>query len=244
VAIRPITDFIDDLSVWYLRRSRERFKDNNLDKADALGVLRYVLQQTALILAPIMPFLAEIIYQEVKEKNALESVHLCEWPKVNKKLIKKDLEVEMAQARKIASSALAERVLKGIKVKQPLRELRIGPEIRITNLSNTMMIIEDEVNVKNIIQDNTLSGLVELDTNITEELKEEGYLRELIREVQSLRKEQNLVPQDRILVEIVAPDSETKIIEKNKENLLKEFRANEILIRAQEVGRSIKINRV
>jgi len=253
VAIRPITDFIDDFSVWYLRRSRERFKDENIiDKKDALATLRYILEKTALVLAPIMPFFAENIYQAVRTEKMLESVHLCNWPKVVSKKINKNLEGKMTEIRNVVNLALAERMAKGIKVKQPLALLRIKKQ-ELRNMSDDLLgLIRDEINVKKVVfsaQGGPASGWddtkeVELDTNITEELKEEGYLRELVREAQGQRKELGLIPQDRIIVEMFAPEVEKKIIDKNKTFLLKEFRADSINVQAKEEQRAIKISQV
>jgi len=238
---RLIKDFIEELSLWYVRRSRNRFKENSADKKQAEEVLRHVLLEFSKSIAPILPFTSEFVFNKIGEK---ESVHLAEFPRANKKLIDKNLEKEMSQAREIVNLALAERMAKGIKVKQPLSTLKVGPVFKIANLSSTMTVIKDEINVKEIVQDNNISGEVELDTNLTEELKAEGFIRELIREVQAQRKEQNLIPQDRIIVDIFAPVTEKTIIEKNKEFLLKELRANEISIKNQEEEkRLIKITR-
>ena len=227
--------------MWYVRRSRNRFKENSADKKQAEEVLRHVLLEFSKSIAPILPFTSEFVFNKIGEK---ESVHLAEFPRANKKLIDKNLEKEMSQAREIVNLALAERMAKGIKVKQPLSTLKVGPVFKIANLSSTMTVIKDEINVKEIVQDNNISGEVELDTNLTEELKAEGFIRELIREVQAQRKEQNLIPQDRIIVDIFAPVTEKTIIEKNKEFLLKELRANEISIKNQEEEkRLIKITR-
>jgi len=245
LATRPLTDFIDDFSVWYLRRSRDRFKEEGDEKKDALCTLRYVLEILSKIMAPAMPFSAEDIYLSVKANEMPESVHLCGWPKVDKKLIDKDLEEKMDEVRKIVNLALAERIAKGIKVKQPLASLKI----RISNSefrknSELLELIKDEVNVKEIIFDEKIPGEVELDTNITEELEEEGMIREIIRAVQAERKNQNLVPQDKITVELFVSDLKKIIIEKNKEFLLKEFRATEIFVREPEAGFEIKIKKL
>ena len=95
-------------------------------------------------------------------------------------------------------------------------------------------LIKDEVNVKEIIFTDKIGKEVELDANITEELREEGILREVIRAVQAERKAQKLIPQDKISVRILAPEKEKLIIEKNKEFLLKEFRTTDILVKSGE----------
>jgi isoleucyl-tRNA synthetase len=165
-----------------------------------------------------------------------ESVHLCDWPKSDKKKIGKDLEEKMDEVRMIVNLALAERITKAIKVKQPLTSLKIkNTKSKIKNESELMELIRDEVNVKEVIFDGAIEKEVELDVNITEELMEEGILRDIVRQIQEVRKEMKLIPQDKVsLVKITAPHKEKLIIEKNKMFLLKEFRAVEIV--AEEQG--------
>ena len=247
--------FINDLSLWYLRRSRDRFHQEGQDKKEAIDTLYYVLIELIKLMAPVMPFFTEEIYQGLRQDSMPESVHLCLWPQVDKKKIDKGLEEKMDKVRKIVSLALAERMAKTIKVRQPLALLKIHPvirqgapsndgaKLRIQDSDELLQLIKDEVNVKEIIFDEKITGEVELDTNLTEELKEEGTIREIIRAVQAQRKEQNLVPQDKVsLVEIVAPKKEKLIIEKNTEFLLKEFRAVEISVKEQiDIEEKIKI---
>lgn len=239
LATRPITDFIDDFSVWYLRRSRDRFKEEAQDKTNALATMRFVLQNFALVIAPAMPFFAEYVFFAVKENDSQESVHLCAWPKVNKKIVDNDLEEKMDEVRKIVNLALAERVVKAIKVRQPLALLKIkNTKSKIKDKEEFLDLIKDEVNVKEITFSGNIVGEVELDTNLTEELKEEGIIREIIRFVQGKRKDQNLVPTDKISVKIFATEKEKLIIEKNNTLLLKEFRATEIMV---ELALELKI---
>lgn len=223
---RLIKDFIEDLSLWYVRRSRERYKEDGEDKNMASATLKSVLSDFSKAIAPVLPFTSEFVFGKIGGKN---SVHLEDWPQQNRKLIDVKLEKEMQQNREIVSMALAQRISSGMKVKQPLQQLRI-PESKkmiMTDISGSMKIISDEVNVKETVFDANISK-EELDVNLTEELKEEGILREIIRGVQAERKAQKLVPQDKISVRISAPKKEKLIIEKNKELLLKEFRAFEI----------------
>jgi len=233
VAVRPITNFIDDFSVWYLRRSRERFKEEGPkgypDKSDALATLRYVLNQTALVLAPVMPFFAEIIYQDVKDAKAPESVHLCSWPKVDKKKINKGLEDKMDWTRNVVNLALSERIVKGIKVKQVLSSLKVkNDKLGIRDDKNVLELIKDEVNIKEVIFDEKINGEVELDINITDELKEEGLVREIIRFVQGARKEAGLKPSDEVAVCFSGSEFIIKILLKNKQAVQKEIKARKI----------------
>ncbi|MDP3882750.1 MAG: isoleucine--tRNA ligase [Candidatus Staskawiczbacteria bacterium] len=240
LATRPLTDFIDDLSVWYLRRSRERFKEENNDKKDALGTLRYVLLNTAFLMAPTMPFFAEYLFEGVREKSNEESVHLMGWPKYNKKLIDKQLEEDMAEVRNIVNLALAERVANNLKVRQPLTSLKVKSK-KLKVLSEELMdLVKDEVNVKEILFIDKIEKEVELDTNLTEELKEEGILREIIRFVQGARKDADLKPFDNIIAYFTAEEPLVSIINKYKENLLKEITAQEIKL---EEGQDINFKK-
>jgi isoleucyl-tRNA synthetase len=239
---RLIKDFIEELSLWYVRRSRDRFKEEGKDKKDAEIVLRTVLLNFSKAVASILPFTAEFVYEKIGKNEV--SVHLEDWPEQNKKLINKDLEEKMDEVRKVVSLALAERILKGIKVRQPLASLKIrNSKSEIRNENDLLELVKDEVNVKEIIFDGKIVNEVELDTNMTEELEEEGILREIIRSVQGARKEQKLVPQDKISVWLSVPEKEKSIIEKNKEFLLKELRAKEIFAEKNET-RSVKIKKV
>ncbi len=229
IAVRPIIDFIDDFSAWYLRRSRERFKEDDNDKKDALATLRYVLHVTSKIIAPCMPFFAEYIFQKTRDPKNRESVHLEDWPSLMKSDV--DLIIEMSEAREIVNLALAERSNVGIKVKQPLALLRVkNINSKIKNNKELLEVIKAETNIKNVIFDATIVNEVELDINITPELEEEWLIREIVRAVQEERKEQKLIPQDKISVKLVVPQKEKLIIEKNRGLLLKEFRATEIFV--------------
>ena len=127
------------------------------------------------------------------------------WPNLNKKLIDKNLLDSMAEVRKIASLALEARAKAGIKVRQPLQQLRIkdlGLRIKSEEL---LGILKDEINVKEIIFDSKIKDELELDTKITPELKAEGQLRELMRIVQDLRKEAGYTPKDKIYLWLELP---------------------------------------
>ncbi len=192
-ATRPIADFIDDLSVWYLRRSRERLKgEDEADKTLALATLRYTLRTLALIMAPAMPFYAEYLYRAVRDESEAESVHLGAWPEAG--AVDTELLLEMGRVREYVTLALEARTKSSIKVRQPLAALSLDSEIA----PSFALIIADEVNVKSV---NYLAGQTErvvLDVQITPELKQEGAIREFIRGVQDLRKGAGLMPHDRI----------------------------------------------
>ena len=226
---RTIKDFIEELSLWYLRRSRERFKEENIDKNQAGYILRFVLLEFSKAIAPILPFTSEYVFGKVKGPGNAESVHLEEWPVYDKKQIDKDLEEKMNETRKITSLALAERIIKGIKVKQPLASLKIKNKKSIIKNNNELLnLIKNEVNVKEIIFDDEIENEIELDINITEELRQEGQVREIIRHLQEMRKSLGLKPANKISIFIYGQAPLNKIFENNKDFILKESRGGNI----------------
>jgi isoleucyl-tRNA synthetase len=227
-ATRPFADFIDDLSTWYLRRSRDRFKgDDENDKVAALDTTHFVLVELAKLLAPFMPFIAEEIY--IKLDGGKESVHLESWPDQGKVDI--DLLGNMKVVREIASLGLEARSKAKINVRQPLSKLKIKNEkLKVQDVA-LVDLIKEEVNVKGILFDANLLMDVELDTYITPELEEEGELRDLIRAIQDRRKERGLTIQDRPTLKIFAEDKETQsFIQKNRRQLLKAVLLKDIQI--------------
>jgi len=211
-AVRPLEPFINDLSTWYLRRSRQRIKDK--DKK-AIQTLKYVLIELSKLMAPVMPFVSDHVFKEVTEK---ESVHLEDWPK-QENLINKELEEKMLKVKEVCSLALQKRTDAGIKVRQPLLSLKI-PKYKLED--ELLELIKDEVNVKNIVLE--LKQGVELDLKITKELEQEGIVREFIRKVQDERKKQGLTPNDKINLYY-----NEEIIEKNKEQVLKAVIADKLI---------------
>jgi isoleucyl-tRNA synthetase len=235
-AARKIEKFVlEDLSLWYIRRSRKRFQKPKDEKElkEASGTLKFVLLNLSKILAPFLPFLSEFIYQKIQTScfghltsnvENLPSVHLKNWPKINKKLINKKLEKKMETVREIVSLVLAQRQKAKIKVRQPLRELQITKS-DLKKEEELLELIKEEVNVKRI----SFGPEFKLDTEITPELKEEGILREIIRHIQEMRKEAKLKPKDRILVGYFGEEEFLKIFEKNKEKILKEARILDLI---------------
>jgi isoleucyl-tRNA synthetase len=188
-ATRPLAPFIDDLSVWYLRRSRDRFKEDGEDKKAALATLRYVLHTLSKLMAPSMPFFAEHVFQAVREGEDEESVHLAVWPEQPPVVFDAaDVLTKMFTTRFLVSQALEARDSAKIKVRQPLSKLTIPAMMQVPEAFQAL--IRDEVNVKTVEFGDTLH----LDTTISDELKEEGIVRDTIREIQAYRKEQNLKP--------------------------------------------------
>jgi isoleucyl-tRNA synthetase len=190
---RAIRDFIGDLSQWYLRRSRDRFKsENEVERREAVATLRYVLGELAKVMAPFTPFLAEQIFRVVKNSSDPESVHLCEWPPL-RQIDEKILE-EMTKTRETVSVGLELRAKAGIKIRQPLAVFTIAENLTPEFLE----LIKDELNVEEV----KVGGALSLDTNLTPELKEKGEVRDLIREIQDWRKKQNLKPGEKVSVPV------------------------------------------
>ena len=228
-ANRPIADFIDDVSVWYLRRSRERLKnDDESDKVLALGTLRYVLRELAKVMAPAMPFYAEYLYRAVRDENEAESVHLTAWPQGGE--VHTDLIEKMKEVRMFVTAGLEARTKANIKVRQPLSELFI----RTTMLPDMELLdlIKDELNVKEVSLDGVgedNSPRIKLITELTSELIAEGAVREVMRAVQDMRKDAGLQPSDRIVLTIDTNESGQNAITTHQEILLKTVGATEIV---------------
>ena len=219
LASRPLALFIEDLSVWYLRRSRDRFKQNSSqDSSAARATLRFVLREFSKLMAPIMPFYADYLYLKVKEENDPISVHLCTWPSVGVK----DMDVidKMGSVREIVSKALELRSAAGIKVRQPLAKVTIRGGM-LHGGDEYKKLIEDEVNVKEVIAKEKGEG-IELDTKLTPELKEEGMYRDLLRSMQEFRKESGLSVADRPNIQIATTTEGKAFIERNRKVLMQE----------------------
>jgi isoleucyl-tRNA synthetase len=248
-ATRPIGEFVDDLSTWYIRRSRERFRNENKDKKEAMTTTRFVLTEFSKIIAPFAPFMAEAVYQNVKcqmsNVKCRESVHLEEWPTVQKSKAcpvpkrsfwcgvqsqkSKVLLEAMTEVRKICSLGLEARQKAGIKVRQPIASLKIkNQKSKIKDNEELLNLIKDEVNVKEIVFDAKIKNEVELDTVITAELKAEGDLRELARLIQDLRKNAGLTPKDKISLYLRAPKEIEHIVAKFLKDFQKKIGAKTI----------------
>jgi isoleucyl-tRNA synthetase len=226
-ATRAIQEYVDDLSTWYLRRSRKR-KD-----AGFFRTMQASLLTTSRVLAPFMPFLAEAIYLELAPADGAGSVHLESWPKVKFSLKEKErgeLMDSMTEVRRLASLGLAARVEAKIKVRQPLASMKIG-----VNLGEEFnKILAEEVNVKKIIFVAKQKD-VALDTVITPALREEGLLREVARMFQELRQKAGLEPKDKIVAMMELP-ADAKNAVKNNEATFK----TDVGAAAVEYGRSDK----
>jgi isoleucyl-tRNA synthetase len=224
--------FVDDLSTWYLRRSRDRFKsDDAADRAAAVATTGWTLLQLSKLIAPFMPFLADDVYSRLNVENKKESVHLETWPPMG--IAPSTILEDMEAARKIVTVALELRAKAGIKVRQPLAQLET-PKL----WNELKFIVADEVNGKAIIE----GAEVKLDTTITPELKEEGQMRDLIRHVQELRKTSGLVPDDQITLFAAGDEPLCILLKKHEAEFVKTTNVVNLVFKAHEGGVEIKID--
>ncbi|MBI5732465.1 class I tRNA ligase family protein [Candidatus Jorgensenbacteria bacterium] len=221
-AARVIEEFVGDLSRWYIRRSRRRFQKptSQKDYLDASQTLGHVLYNVSKLLAPFTPFFAETIHLSLFK----DSVHIGDWPRADKKLIKKDGLDAMSLVRHIASLALGKRSEAGIKVRQPLLKLIVKDE-KLKDYGDLLDILKDEVNVKEVVFDRGLVDEIKLDTNVTHDLKEEGWLREFVRVVQDLRQDAKLEPKDTIVLMVEVGDELHHVFTKHEAVLKREVNA-------------------
>ncbi len=211
---RDLRDFVDDLSTWYVRRSRERLKEGD---ASAKQTLYSVLKDLSKLLAPFAPFMSEELYQKLKHESDAESVHLNVWPvvRIHKSVESDSVLDSMKEVRRLVSLALEARSKANLKIRQPLATLTVRSELS----EDFLEIVADEINVKQILVDNSLGTDLVLDTTLTPELIEEGEMREIVRSIQELRKEKNLKPSD--ILEYDVPERERKYFEKYGDEIKK-----------------------
>jgi len=220
-AVRPISDFIENLSLVYVKFNRDRF--NNKDK-NAIETLRKILEKLSKLIAPFMPFVAEGIWQGLNKKNFknADSVHLKSWPKVDLKKIDKKLEEHIEKIKEIISNGLAERDKEHIGLKWPLAKADIYV-INPKTIKNYEKIIKEQLNVKKIIfheADRKLESYnirVDLDIDLTPTLEAEGYAREMSRQVQAFRKKLGLKKENKIELFIFVEKDFKEVLNKQKD---------------------------
>ena len=214
-ATKPILPFLDDASNWYVRRSRRRFwkSEDDSDKNDAYRTLHYVLVRLSYMLAPFTPFLAEELYHNLTGDN--ESIHLKDWLPAGE--IDNSMLRDMNALRTAVNDGLSKRASEGIKVRQPLASVKLINTIsQDTSAEVAQFLIDiakDELNVKSVeivtdSESESVQPSVVYDLTITPELKREGLMREIVRHVQSARKQAGLQIDDRIVLSISSDDSE------------------------------------
>ena len=310
-AAKALQSFVDDMSNWYVRRSRERFwaKGMEQDKINAYMTLYTALVEICKTAAPMIPFMTEDIYQNLVrsiDANAPESIHLCDFPKVNEAHIDKELEENMDRVLKLVVMGRACRNTANIKNRQPIGQMYVKADFELSEFFDA--IVADELNVKNVIftqevRDftsysfkpqlktvgpkygkllggikNVLSGLdgnaamdelnangclrfevngeevvlnredllidtaqmegyvseddngitVVLDTNLSEELLEEGFVREIISKVQTMRKEADFEVMDKIVITYEGSEKAETVFAKNADEIGAETLALEV----------------
>ena len=199
LSIETLKDFIQDFSLWYIRRSRQRVgptADNKSDENSFYNTCYFVLTNFLKILAPIAPFISEEMYKNLTKE---ESVHLAFWPKTENKEIDVDLINNMNLVREIVEKIHSERKKQNIPVRQPLNNVDVT--VLKTDIPESLLnLLKEEVNIKNISFEKGKEIKVLLDTKLTSDLIEESKARDLIRKIQSERKSQNLTLNDEIIV--------------------------------------------
>ena len=184
-ACRAIQPFIDDLSLWYVRRNRERIKRGDKSGEAAFLTLSYVLVELSKLIAPVTPFIADHVYKTIN--NRKESVHLEDWPKPKKKFINPALESQMRELRDFVTLGLAQRKVSNIKVRQPLAGVTLKKSEKFEPELEKLILAE--LNVKSVDYNPAQEEELALDKRITLELLKESYAREVMRQIQDMRKE-------------------------------------------------------
>jgi isoleucyl-tRNA synthetase len=251
-AARSFVPFVDDLSNWYVRRSRDRFQHGASEEEcdTAFATLHTVLVKVITLLAPFMPFVTEEMYKNLVGK---ESVHLENLVKTehlssdDEKLL-----TDMASVREIVSEGLAIRAKAGVKVRQPLSRLMVVGHAIDEKLAT---MVCEEVNVRSLDFIESISvgeGIVAsseearvrvaLDTRLTPELKREGLAREIIRRGQVLRREAGYALDDRItLVCATGGEELTQVLTEHREFILDALQADEVVEQADSEDAAVDV---
>ena len=245
-ATRTIELFVEDLSKWYVRRSRRRFWKaadvSDADKRSAYDTLYTALETLARLIAPFMPFLAERLHRNLSGHDTgtaaagvPDSVHLTDYPEAEAGWRDAALVEEMARLRRLVEDGLGDREVAGLGVRQPLREATVHGRRLSSELE---AIFADELNVKAVSYtahgDDQHEG-VTLDTVITDDLRLEGLVRHVSRKVNDLRKQAGLALDDRIRLWVEADGDLRRAIETHRDHLMAEVLATELAFGRAEV---------
>lgn len=219
-ASRPLMDFMDELSNWYVRRSRRRFtSEAAADRLAAYHTLYHVLVTFTKLMAPFMPFIADEIFKNLTDKK---SVHLERFPEADSDKIDNELSKQMEAAREVVTLGLAVRAQNRMKVRMPLRTLSVQKAGAGELRDELIDILKDELNVKEVevidaVMEREGWGIspegsirVALDLNLTEELELEGAAREVIRQIQAMRKNAKYERDDIVSVKYSVSEGEVK----------------------------------
>ncbi|GIW68556.1 MAG: hypothetical protein KatS3mg100_050 [Candidatus Parcubacteria bacterium] len=234
-AAREVLSYAEDLSRWYVRRSRNRMRGLAGDEAHqtASRALRDALHTFARIVAPFAPFLAEHIFVAVRSANDPDSVHLTEWPRV----APPDTTIleRMEAARAIVSEALRQRDQAGIRVRQPLAKIVLSEDpMGIATDEALAREVREEVNVLALEVDPNASDAVVLDTTITDELRAMGWVREAQRLIQEARKKAGMTPKEEANVVLAAAPQALSALAARRDDLAQAVRARELSITQDE----------
>ncbi len=236
-AARAIEEFlINDFSQWYLQLSRRRLQRprSRAEKEEVTRTTGEVLFTLCVLTAPFAPFFAEVMYQRLRKKMGLKdaSVHLAAWPKQESRSKNQELKVlkDMDMIRAAVAEGLRLRAEAGIKVRQPLR--RFSTVLPKTHARAAEQILRERLNVKEVVCGAKKSAL---DTTITPELREEGIVREVIRNIQEMRRDLGLTPRTEIRVQGVGPAALTVLLIREKREILKEAGAREVTAGGKKV---------
>lgn len=198
-ASRSMMAFVDELSTWYLRRSRDRLRDAD-EHPEAVAVFGYSLVVLAQLFAPFAPFFSEWVFHQLVD--ASKSIHHTDWPVADAAAMHPQLEQRMQSVRAAVEKVHAARSEAGIKVRQPLASVTVYATTTEPK-ENLLEVLKDEVNVKEVTWNAVeTEESVELDTALTPALKAEGEAREVMRQIQKLRKQAGLSLEDTATVQV------------------------------------------
>lgn len=246
-ASRDIEEYAKDLSQWYIRRSRNRFKNGDLN---AIGTLHFALMTLSKLLAPFLPFLSEEIYQNTVVNLGLdskESVHLEDFPIVGEKDFDRKVLQDMDMARNIASNGLKIREKVKMNLRQPLC-------MAFVNVKDEELreVIREEINVKEIFYSSELKSgeginsegegetSVSIDCNLTSELRNEALVNEFLRKYRDLRKKKGLKVGDLITLYLIIEDKKTKdVLQEYVNSNFSDFNAKKIILDEKSVSDSV-----
>lgn len=250
-ATREIEDFVvEKLSNWYIRRSRGRLWTEEMteDKAACYSTMYYVFLELTKLLAPFIPFLTEEIYQNLKTDEMPESIHLCDYPAGDKKLIDTELETSMKLIRSLTESGRTLRSQFGMKLRYPLQKaVVVCSSDTEKSISRLVDLLKKEINVKEVefsrSAEQYAEGLDEeemakidvddsmvllLETVQTPELFAEGFAREIVRRIQSMRKKLDLDIEAQIKTEINVDEQRRKALQNWEDYISGETRSKQI----------------
>ncbi len=226
-AVHAVEGFVEDLSKWYVRRSRRRFwksAGTSDDSQSAFATLQTVLMTLTGLIAPFMPFMAERMYRNLTGFNGdppaaagvPDSVHLTDYPKVVGAWRDPDVLVEMSRLRRLVEDGLAARTAAGVRVRQPLASATIASDPLAPELEAIFM---EELNVKGVryVDPTGEHASVVFDTTITDDLRLEWLAREVSRKVNELRKQAGLRVEDRITLLVDAAGDPRRAVDAHRE---------------------------